>query len=222
MFGGNNMISTSSYKNWKSNLYDAYSISGDRGKKAEYCGKYYSKLAPKLSFWKKWYDNIGIVSEEENNKYYIEEMYDKVLSKLDPEEVYRELDYSILLCYEDNESFCHRHIVAEWFQLLLDVKVPEVKLNGSKFEEIERPKYIGEYLEYIMKKNKNMRGFNSLHALYLFEKGEKLEQIADDFERETGSIDNFYRQEACYLRSNADMEEEKYNKNKLVKVKIKR
>lgn len=74
----------------------------------------FSLLAPKLSFWKVWHknQNFGMISEEENNKYYVEHYYEQVLLKLDPEEIYRELDNSILLCYEENTEFCHRHIVA--------------------------------------------------------------------------------------------------------------
>ena len=62
------MISTSSHSNWKSDKYITYSISGNRGKDANYEGRFYHKLAPKYSFWKIWHDNIGKVSEEENNR----------------------------------------------------------------------------------------------------------------------------------------------------------
>ena len=123
------MISTSSYNNWKSDKYITYSISGNRGKSLNYHGRYYQKLAPKLSFWKTWHDNIGKISEEENNRYYVQEYWNQVLSKLDPEEVYNDLDYSVLLCYESNMDFCHRHIVAAWFEILLDVEVTEKKAN---------------------------------------------------------------------------------------------
>lgn len=99
------MISTSSYSDWQSDMYRTYSISGDRGKKANYKGRCYSKLAPKLSFWKVWHDNIGKIPLEENNRYYIEEYWNQVLSKLNPEEIFSELDGSILLCYEKIQSF---------------------------------------------------------------------------------------------------------------------
>ena len=82
------MISTSSYNNWQSNQYITYSISGDREKSVNYKGRCYSKLAPKLSFWKIWHDNIGKVSAEENNRYYVQEYWNQVLSKLDPQQVY--------------------------------------------------------------------------------------------------------------------------------------
>ena len=206
------MISTSNYNNWKSDKYITYSISGNRGKSLNYHGRYYQKLAPKLSFWKTWHDNIGKISEEENNRYYVQEYWNQVLSKLDPEEVYNDLDYSVLLCYESNMDFCHRHIVAAWFEILLDVEVTEKKANDYKIEEIERPTYIRQYLEDAMKYNRNMRGFNSLRALYLFEKGEKLETLANELEKKNGKCYDNYRQAACYLRCDADEVEQDYNK----------
>lgn len=204
------MICTSSYNNCKSDIYITYSISGNRGKDANYQGKYYPSLAPKLSFWKIWHDNIGKINEEENNRYYVQEYFNQVLSKLDPEEIYRELDYSVLLCYEPNTEFCHRHIIAAWFEILLGIKVPEVRLNGLQIDEIDRPEYIKQYLEDTMRLNRNMKGFTSLRALYLFEKGEKLEAKAEEYEKKTGKCGDMYRQAACFLRCDADMAEDEY------------
>lgn len=217
------MIGTSSYKNWQSDKYRTYSISGNRGKDANYQGKCYPELAPKLSFWKIWHDNIGKVSEEENSRYYVQEYWNQVLSRLDPEEVYIELDNSILLCYEPNTEFCHRHIVAAWFEILLGVKVKEVKSKDYQIEEIDRPEYIKQYLEDAMRLNRNMRGFKSLRALYLFEKGESLEAKADELEEKTGKCYDNYRQAACFLRGDADMAEDEYreleNQRILIKTK---
>ena len=52
------MIYTSSYKDWQSDRYITYSISGNRGIDAKYRGRCYPQLAPKLSFWKIWHNNI--------------------------------------------------------------------------------------------------------------------------------------------------------------------
>lgn len=207
------MIFTCSHKNYNSFCLKTFAISGNRGKDANYGGKCFPKLAPKLSFWKAWYNNIGIIPEDENNKYYIEQYYIQVLSKLSPEEIYKELDYSILLCYEDNMEFCHRHIVAAWFEILLDIEIPEIKINGTSITILKRPDYIKEYLEEVMKKNTNMRGFNSLRAVYLFEQSEKLEQKANEIEEKTGKCFDSSIQAACFLRCEADKAEAKYNKN---------
>lgn len=217
------MICTSSYNDWQSDKYTTYSVSGDRGDDANYQGKCYPQLAPKLSFWKTWHVNIGKISEEENNRYYVQEYWNQVLSKLDPEKVYSELDNSVLLCYEPNTQFCHRHIIAAWLELLLGKKVPEAKANDFQTEEVERPKYIKQYLNDAMRLNRNMRGFESLRALYIFEKGEKLEAKADELEEKTGECYDHYRQEACFFRCDADKVEEEYrrvnNQRKLAKIK---
>jgi uncharacterized protein (DUF488 family) len=126
------------------------SISGNRGQDANYIGKCYLKLAPKLSFWRTWYDNIGKINEIENNTFYIKEYYNQVLSKLSPQEVYEELDNSVLLCYEDNNEFCHRHIIAKWLELSLGIYVPEIKLINNEVKEVSRPKYIGNILESLL------------------------------------------------------------------------
>lgn len=219
------MISTSSHKDWQSNIYRTCSISGNRGKDANYEGESYPELAPKLSFWKVWHNNIGKISEEENNRYYVQEYWNQVLSKLDPEKVFKDLDYSVLLCYESNTEFCHRHIVAAWFEILLGVKIPESKANGYQVEETDRPEYIKGYLEDAMRLNRNMRGFKSLRALYLFEKGDKLESLADELEEKTGKCYDNYRQTACFLRCDADMVEDEYrelqNQKKLIKTQNK-
>ena len=70
------MICTGKYENCKSG--NLISISGDRGKKVGFEGKAIPKLAPKLSFWKVWHDNIGKLSEEKNNRYYVQEYWNQV------------------------------------------------------------------------------------------------------------------------------------------------
>lgn len=208
------MINTCSYKNFKSELLKSVSISADKGKNANFYGNYYSLLAPKKEFWDIWNNNKDKKSDEENNRYYIEEYYKQVLAYLDPLKVYRDLDYSIILCYEEENDFCHRHIVAAWFELFLGFEVKEVKVNGMYKEEIAREQYefIKNTLYQVIKENINMRGFRSLRALYLFNKGEELEIKAGKLE-DSNSIqaDRLY-QSAAYLRSDADMEEEKYLK----------
>lgn len=228
------MISTSSYKNWQSDKFLTYSISGDRGKNIGYKGEVFNLLAPKLSFWKVWHENIGNISLEENNKYYIEEYYKQVLKDLDPEEIYKQLDNSVLLCYEENNKFCHRHIVAAWLEILLGIKVYEKKAIDWDIEVVERPSYIKKYLADIMVKNLDMRGFNSLRALYLFTKSEKYEQealrIKEIFGNHVCYIDDFtgrkvkaydgYVKEACVLRCVALDVEQQYNEKQQIKKKL--
>ena len=149
------MICTSRHSKLLEERYKTYAISGNRGRYANYEKDCFPPLAPKLAFWKEWHDNIQKVDEIDNNKFYIREYYKEVLSKLNPEEVYNLLDNSILLCYERNDEFCHRHIVASWFELELGISTPEVKMIDGKLEVVERPEYIKKYLEEVIKLDEN-------------------------------------------------------------------
>lgn len=79
-----------------------------------YKGLTYKKLAPKYSFFSKW-------KETHDNDYYIEQFNKLVLDPLIAKDVVNELselslteDYA-LVCYEKPADFCHRHLVADWF-----------------------------------------------------------------------------------------------------------
>ena len=153
------MISTSSYSNIDLNRYPCCSISGDRGKDARFEGRCYPDLAPKKEFWRIWKDNRGKISEEENTRYYIAEYYKQVLSKLDPVVVYGELDGFTLLCYEDSSEFCHRHIVAAWFNLFLGntIKpVTDINIVGDKVEEFDAASRYIDILKDVIRNNEKM------------------------------------------------------------------
>ncbi len=85
-------------------------------------GDTYQKLAPPA-------DIIKIKDEKLYEKIY----YEKVLSKLNPQQVYDELgENAVLLCYEkfadieNGITFCHRRMVAKWLEDNLGVKVDEL------------------------------------------------------------------------------------------------
>ena len=109
-------IFTGCYDNCKNG--NLVSISGDKGRSVGFYGESYTKLAPKKSFWNIWHNNIGKIDEDENNRYYMCEFYKQVLSKLKASEVLNELqafgENIILLCFEKEDVFCHRHLVCEW------------------------------------------------------------------------------------------------------------
>jgi len=208
------MIYTSRYKYFNENsCFKTVSISGDRGKKEGYKGKCYSKLAPKKEFWKVWHENLLTVNQEQNSRYYVSEYYKQVLSKLDPEEVYNELDNSILVCYEPVREFCHRHIVAAWFEILLEVEVPEVVVDENFLVEETNntyKDYIKEYLIDAMMHERIMNGYRSLRAVYLDEKANKLEEELQQLDIKTGSHYNDLKQRIIYLRFERDKAENKY------------
>lgn len=65
----------------------------------------------------------GIITEYE----YTREYHRQILDGLDPKTMFKKLgENSILLCYEKSGDFCHRRIVAKWFEDNLNVKVPEL------------------------------------------------------------------------------------------------
>ena len=84
-----------------------------------YTGLQYKKLAPKYNFFMEWKKN-------HDNNYYIRCYNEQVLNKLNVYQVLEELydladscgklQYDIcLICYENPTDFCHRHLVADWF-----------------------------------------------------------------------------------------------------------
>ncbi len=183
------MICTSNYKNMNINGFKNVSISGDHGLSVNYYGERFSKLAPKKDFWNVWHDNIGKIPVEQNNKFYIEHYYKEVLASLDAGEIYQKLDDSLLLCYEDHDAFCHRHIASAWFELVLDIKVNELKKEDDHYVIIKRLNYIKEYLNEVMTNNLDMNGFSSIHALYMYRKGGKMIEDGKMMQRKACSYD---------------------------------
>ena len=74
-------------------------------------------------------------------------------------------------------------------------------------------------LEEVIKSTKNMRGFTSLRALYLFEKSEECEDLARQYDSKKSTMADNYRIQACYLRCDADEAEAEYGQMKREKVK---
>ena len=84
-------------------------------------GRQYKKLAPKYDWWKKWRD------ESLNEEWYKEQYYKTILNKLDAKQVYEELgEDAVLLCWEKSGKFCHRHLIADWFQKELGIEITEL------------------------------------------------------------------------------------------------
>ncbi len=98
-------------------------------------GRAYEPLAPS---WRLVQEaKSGAIDEDE----YIRRYREEVLSKLDPNTVYADLgEDAVLLCWERPGAFCHRRLVAEWFEVELGVSVPEVGEAGG-----ERQAKLGEW-----------------------------------------------------------------------------
>lgn len=144
-------IFTGNYEECKAG--NLISISGDRGRKVGYTGRALPKLAPKKGFWMTFFNNIGKIPEEENIRYYIEEYYNQVLSKVDIIELLKEEKDPILLCYEKGQDFCHRHILAEYIEMKYGIEVRDIRIDENlNIEENKRPEYIRDLLEDVIQK----------------------------------------------------------------------
>ena len=146
-------IKNGKYLATENKIGNLISISGDRGKsfKFGFEGKVLSQLAPKLDFWKVWHNNIGKIDEEQNMRYYIHKYYHKVLSKVDIMELLKDETFPILLCYEEGQNFCHRHILAEYLNIRYGIGVNDITIekdrNFSLFDNLyisNQNKYNGE------------------------------------------------------------------------------
>lgn len=159
------MIYTGSYENCKSGR--RVSISGDGGKSVSFTEETYKALAPKLDFWLLWHDNIGKISDIENNDFYITEYYKKVLQYIDPNQVLIDLENAIMLCYEsfpiDEDynprlHFCHRHIVSVWLELECGILVPEITTDEyGNITELPKISTINDDVKRLIYKNINRR-----------------------------------------------------------------
>jgi len=185
----------------------------------------YVKLIPDRKF-------EGKIESEYKIREYIKYYYVNVLSKLDPDEVYRELKWDKLATF-DNGEFSHGYIVAAWFELFLGVKVKCVNKNeilAGKLKDV-KPKWTMDLLEDEIKKTiDNMKGFNSVRALYLFNQSEELERMADKLEDRVlndkslskeqiykfSDSAHSYRQAACFRRCDADMAEDAWRERRHV------
>ena len=212
------------YKNYDGEYYSGVSISKFT-QKFEYQDeemRKYVKLIPDRNF-------EGKIESEEKIREYIRYYYINVLSKLDPEKVYQDLKLDKLVTFDDGE-FSHGYILAAWFELFLGVDIKCVNKAEPYKKLIDvKPMWTIDILEDEIKKTiDNMKGFNSVRALYLFDQSEELERKADKLEdkivndksltREQvyklSDTANGYRQAACYRRCDADMAEDAWRERR--------
>ena len=97
-----------------------------------YNGNWCKKVAPRWVWWKEWHDKYaGKYESEESKTFYIEKYNNTVLDKLCRNDIVDELKTIAngknlyLLCFETPEKFCHRHLLADWLNEILDVKIVE-------------------------------------------------------------------------------------------------
>lgn len=145
------LIFTGNYEECKAG--NLISISGDRGRKVGFVGKAIPQLSPKKGFWMTFFNNIGKIPEEQNIRYYIQEYYKQVLSKVDILELLKDEENPILLCYEKGQDFCHRHVLAEYIEMKYGITVRDIKTDEYlNVVENQRPKYIKDILKDVIAK----------------------------------------------------------------------
>ena len=145
------MIYTGNYE--ECYLGNLISISGDKGRSYGFIGKAITELAPKKDFFLKWKANIGNIPEEENTRFYIQHYYDEVLSQVDVMALLKDEVSPVLLCYEKGQDFCHRHVLAEYIQIVYGIEVKDVKIDhNGVITYNERPAYIRQMLLEVMNK----------------------------------------------------------------------
>ena len=93
-----------------------------------YSGHEFKVLAPKYHFFRK-YKNWEIDEKEYTrcfrnevlSKHYAPDLFEEITEKFGKKN--REI---VLLCYEKPKQFCHRRLVADWFETELKISVPEL------------------------------------------------------------------------------------------------
>lgn len=104
-----------------------------------YNGTEYKKLAPKWEFFNEWKNG----SHKGDNEYFTKNYKELVLDKLEPAQVMKELeeltgaslDKIIFLCYEKSDDFCHRHLVADWFNAAYEARYKGKMIPTSKLTD---------------------------------------------------------------------------------------
>lgn len=95
-----------------------------------YHGLEYKKLAPKWWFFQIWKEN-------HDNAFYVKHFTEETLNPLNAFDVVTELfrmaesEKIALVCYEIPGAFCHRHLVAEWIELITQMEVKEYDVVES-------------------------------------------------------------------------------------------
>lgn len=95
----------------------------------------------------------GKMDCEKEIREYIKYYYVNVLSELDPEKVYKDLEWDRLVTFDEGE-FSHGYIVAAWFELFLGIKVKCINDSNLYINDLKdvKPKWTIDILEDEIKK----------------------------------------------------------------------
>jgi hypothetical protein len=103
---------------------DPNAISISRKRPSWYQGKHYEPLAPPLDLVERYV--CGLIDASQYEKEY----KDRILSNLDPFQVFVDLGQdAILLCNAPPGKFCHRKVGASWLGSALNIQILELSDN---------------------------------------------------------------------------------------------
>lgn len=125
------IIVTSYYAKFKELKADGYFVVGiSRTAPLNAFDILYPQLAPsaELLWWAKQFGDHKHLPKE-NWPEYIKRYVQETLAKISAQDVIDSLsahgDKIALVCYEHPKHFCHRRLVANWFQKKLNIYIPE-------------------------------------------------------------------------------------------------
>ena len=165
------ILGTGSYASVKSG--NTVSVTGDGGNAWGYFGPAYKKLAPKLVTYLPYAENYQKLIELRSDALrvkeylelrrqiedeYIESYYNLRLKNLNVEELLITLynkfgDNIILLCHEPVEEFCHRRLLADYFELKTGIYIPEIITEENGYVKKINPIRYKNRLNKIMTRN---------------------------------------------------------------------
>ena len=99
----------------------------------DWTGAQFLSLAPSRSIF--FAKKAGEIDEKEYEKRYKKE----ILSKLNPKDIYEQLQKNVLLCWEPQNQFCHRHIISKWIKSELNIEIPEWQPGDDNPKDFQKP-----------------------------------------------------------------------------------
>ena len=136
---------TCSYNNFMSGYYNFIDVSSKEELNV------IEELIPSEKQKEIWDEKMKNMEEDESIKYYTKEYFNEILSKLDPNDIFEKIKYSVIIGDEN------RHVIAEWLHLTLDIDVQEVAISSSVVFKLHRSCLYKECLNKMINKDKKIK-----------------------------------------------------------------
>lgn len=120
--------------NFAKSSRDPRAVAICRGVPSWYTGRKMIELAPPWDLLAPPWDLRDRISTDEFKARY----YREILEKLNPYVILNDIgDGAVMLCWEKEGDFCHRHVVAEWLSMT-GCEVSEITKNSKEPKEAEQ------------------------------------------------------------------------------------